>query len=382
MKKFNELLEKRWFANTFAICAGIAFYLLLTHLGDMTGAFSKALKIISPIIVGIIIAYLIDPVVKFLENRVFKKLKKEETKHTISVILGILFFLVLIVLFFVALVPSLIESVSIIISNIDTYTLSINSFFEWINSLGFGVHLDLSSVTGYLEGLSKTLAGYISTNISTILNTSKSVGNSVFNVVIGFILGIYFLLGKKSLISSLTKLRGAAITEETLKRHNTFFSRCHEILIRYIGCDLLDGLIVGVINAIVMLILRMPYVALISVIAGVTNLIPTFGPVIGAVIGAFILVLIKPAYALWFLIITIVLQAVDAYIIKPKLFGGSLGIPAVWTLISIIIGGKLLGIAGILLAIPFAAIISFLYQESFLPWLKDRTQKRAARADK
>jgi predicted PurR-regulated permease PerM len=125
-----------------------------------------------------------------------------------------------------------------------------------------------------------------------------------------------------------------------------------------------------------MLIVRMPYSVLISVIVGVTNLAPTFGPIVGAVIGAFILVLVEPWQALVFLIFTIVLQTLDGYILKPKLFGGSLGVSALMILISIILGGRLFGVMGILVAIPFAAILDFTWKDFVLKKLEERHAKR------
>ena len=107
----------------------------------------------------------------------------------------------------------------------------------------------------------------------------------------------------------------------------------------------------------------MPYSILISLVVGITNLAPTFGPIVGGIIGGFILVLVNPFYALWFIIFTVILQTIDGYILKPKLFGGSLGVPGVWILISIIVGSRILGVAGILLAIPFAAIVDFIYHD-------------------
>ena len=165
------------------------------------------------------------------------------------------------------------------------------------------------------------------------------------------------------------------MSDKSYKAHNAFWKKCHEILIRFIGFDILEGIIVGLINAILMIIFRMPYISLISVIVGVTNLLPTFGPIIGALIGAFILVLVDPMAALIFLIFTMVIQLFDGYILKPRLFSDSLGVPAAWILISIVVGGKLFGAAGIILAIPFAAIISFIYEELFLPLLLKRKDK-------
>ena len=124
-----------------------------------------------------------------------------------------------------------------------------------------------------------------------------------------------------------------------------------------------------------MVVAGMPYVAIISVVVGVTNLAPTFGPMIGAVIGAFILVLVKPWYALLFLIFTLILQTLDGYVIKPRLFGEQLGVSAVWILISLVIGGRLLGVPGILLAIPFAAIVDFVYQDYVIKWLETQNEE-------
>ena len=112
-----------------------------------------------------------------------------------------------------------------------------------------------------------------------------------------------------------------------------------------------------------MSIAGIPYSVLISLVVGVTNLAPTFGPIVGAIIGGFVLVLVNPLHALWFIIFTIILQTIDGYVLKPKLFGGSLGVPGVWILISIIVGGRILGVTGILLAIPFAAIVDFIYHD-------------------
>ena len=152
-------------------------------------------------------------------------------------------------------------------------------------------------------------------------------------------------------------------------------TRCNNILVRYIVFSLLDGAIVGGANAVFMAICGMQYVGLVSVVCGVTNLIPSFGPVIGAVIGGFILLLVNPWHALLFLGFTAVLQTLDGYVIKPKLFGDSLGVSGLLILISIVLFGNIFGVVGILLAIPLAAIIDFTYEEGILPLLEMRRAK-------
>jgi predicted PurR-regulated permease PerM len=130
------------------------------------------------------------------------------------------------------------------------------------------------------------------------------------------------------------------------------------------------------VNAIFMAICGMKYAVLVSMIVGVTNLAPTFGPLVGAILGAFILLLVKPWYALAFLIFTVILQTFDGYILKPKLFGESFGVSGLWILIGIIVGGRMFGVVGILFAIPAVAILDFTYKNYFLYKIEELKEKR------
>ena len=154
--------------------------------------------------------------------------------------------------------------------------------------------------------------------------------------------------------------------------------KCDRIMTRYIAFNVLDSAIVGSVNAVFMLILGMPYAGLVSFIVAVTNLIPTFGPVVGGAIGAFILFLAKPWYALAFIAFCVAVQLLDGYIIKPKLFGDSLGVSGMWILIGVIVGGRMFGAVGMLLAIPAVAILEFLYRDYLLPYLEKRRLRKDA----
>ncbi len=372
MKLWKKIRQDRLLSNILTVCVGILLYMGLSHFNMVAAFFLSVNRIIAPILVGFVLAYLIDPIAMFFEHRPFGKMKKEKERRFAAVILAIFVVLALIVLFFIALIPSLTSCIKGIYTNKEIYIENMDDLLKTINNWHIVPHLDMPLITEHIEELINTAFDYMSENIGQVIKVSKNVGSAFLNALIGFILCIYFLSGKSHLIAGINEFRAAAMTEEKMKTHTDFWLRCHKIFIQFLGYDLVDGLIVGMVNAIVMLILGMPYVALISVIVGVTNLLPTFGPVIGLIIGGLLLILVNPVYALWFLIMVIVIQTIDGYILKPKLFGGALGIPPVWTLIAIIIGGKLFGAAGILLAIPTAAVINFLYQENFLPWLKRR----------
>jgi len=375
MKKFKELLEKNWFAYTFAICCGVILFVVLTHMSGIGGFFVAIKEVVSPIFCGMVMAYLMNPISNYFERSWFNKIKKEKIRHSLAVVMTVVAVLLAFALLMVALIPSLIQSGSILIKNAPSYLENLDATIDGYTAKYVKYGIDTNKFEDkILENLME-MAQTIPENTGKILSTSASVGSSIFNLVVGFIIAIYMLSGKEGFKSGIARFRHAIMSDKAYNAHNAFWKKCHEILIRFIGYDILDGLIVGIVNAILMLIFRMPYVSLISVIVGVTNLLPTFGPIIGAVIGAFILVLVDPMAALIFLIFTCVIQLFDGYILKPRLFSGSLGVPAAWILISIVVGGKLFGAAGIALAIPFAAIISFIYEELVLPLLLKRKHK-------
>ena len=212
-------------------------------------------------------------------------------------------------------------------------------------------------------------------NLDKIINTSANIGMGMANLGLSFTLSIYRLLEKDNLKAQVLRLMRALMSEQAMEGALTFFRKCDDILVRYISCSLLDSVIIGVANAVLMRIFGMEYIGLISVTVAVTNLIPTFGPIIGAVVGALILFLVRPSHALIFLVITMVLQTLDGNVIKPKLFGNSLGVSGLMILVSIIVFGNIFGLTGIILAMPAAAILDYSYKEILLPALERKRKE-------
>jgi predicted PurR-regulated permease PerM len=219
------------------------------------------------------------------------------------------------------------------------------------------------------------LSKLISANMKSIISTSFNIGSGLFNILISIILAIYFLLDATPLQSGVREFSKAILSPEKYKNITGFWRRCNRILVRYMVFDIIDGIIVGFANFFFFLIMDMPYNILISVVVGITNLAPTFGPIVGGLIGAFILLLVNPWQALWFILFTLVLQTIDGYILKPKLFGNSFGVSSIWILITIIVGGRMFGVWGILLAIPFAAIADYFFSDVIWKKLEKRTKK-------
>ena len=375
MKKLRRIMEKPWAAYTTATCSAVLLYLLLTQLTGPVAAWLRSLfRILSPVVTGLVLAYLMDPIAKWLENRPLRRLRRERLRRSLAVILAVIFVLLVVFLLLLMLTPALVDSISTIVSRSDSYAAFLQKLLTRLDpeNLGFDLNLNVNTLTELATKSANTLVRKISQNMGALLAGISSFGTSILDALLGMILAVYFLLDKKRLTGGLNELRRSAVRPDRYDRRTSFWRRCHTILIQYIGCTLLDSLIIAAANALFMAIMGMPYIPLISVLAGVTNILPTFGPVIGALLGAFILVLDKPLNALWFLIFTLVLQLADGNVIKPRLFKSSLGIPAVWSLIAIILGGKLFGVVGILLAIPAAAVLRLLYAEQLLPRLKER----------
>ena len=183
-------------------------------------------------------------------------------------------------------------------------------------------------------------------------------------------------MAKKSVKVFCSQLGKALFEKGRYDAFKTFWYRCDTILSHYIAYSLLECIMVGLINAFFMLVMRMQYVGMISVVVALTNLVPTFGPIFGGLIGAFILLMVRPWHALAFIIFTLILQTVDGYVIKPNMFGDSLGVSGLLILVTIITGGKMFGVTGIILAIPFAAILDFVYKDYILVKLREKRMKK------
>ncbi len=374
--KFNgKWVKKKWVSYTIATCSAVVLYMVLSHFESIAAAFDSFYSFMRPVVTGLIIAYVFNPVSKLFENHIFKKVKNEHTKWKLSVAFSILAILLAVVLLFVALIPQLVDSVATFANNVGGYVDTLQNLLrQYENDSIAGVNI--GSIANIGDKILTTISEYFTKNMGNVVNTSANIGKSVFDLVLAFILAVYLLLDKQRLIKGVSRLFGLIMKPETYSASGDLIRRCNDIIIRYISFDIVDGVIVGIVNAVFMLIAGMPYAVLISVIVGITNLAPTFGPIVGAVIGGFILVLVKPWYGLAFIIFTVVIQTIDGYILKPKLFGESLGVSPLMILIAIILGGRLFGVAGILLAIPFAAILDFVYRDYVIKKLEEKRAKR------
>lgn len=378
MKLDDKFFKKKWFSYTIATCSAVVLYMILSNFSSIFDGINSFFGFLRPVILGMVIAYIFNPIAVMLEKGIFKKIKKESRRWKLSVAFTIFFIVLAVVLLFVALVPQLIDSVSKLISSIGEYVDPSNNFLKDLesNKIVQLLGINLSVLESFEKNVLGMIGSYFSDNMLNFVSGSLNAGKGMFDLVLAFIFAIYFLLDNRRLIKGISKFLSLVMNEKTYRRTCDVTDRCNTILIRYISFDIIDGIIVGFANLIYMLIAGQPYSVLISVIVGVTNLAPTFGPIVGGAIGAFILVLENPWYALWFIIFTIILQTVDGYILKPRLFGESLGVSPLMILVAIVLGGRKFGVVGIVLAIPIAAIIDFIWKDYVIKKLEEKRSQR------
>ena len=360
---FKDWKNQKWFPYTVAACSAVLLFVVLTNLGGIFRTIGRVCRFFSPVVIGVVLAYIVEPFVVRLQKGLFRKIKNQKLNRALSVILSLVAVIMLLVLILATLIPQLVNSITTFISNFDGYVTQLEKWLENLNGGFLKVHIDLSGLLesnlNSLSNLESQLPNYW----DGIVTTFSAIGESLVNWVMGAILAVYFLFDKDRLLWGVKTLVVLMSSPDKYKKFFSFLESCNDIMEKYIIGELVEAMLVGSVNFIFMLIFGMPYAILVSVVVGITNMIPTFGPIFGAAVGGLILLLADPWKALAFLIFTVILQTLDGYVLKPKMYGDALGVSSVMILIFIIVGGKMFGVVGILIAIPLAAIISIIYNK-------------------
>ena len=367
--KFKKLSQKQWYNGAVIACIGVAFYVLLTNFSTVLSAVSGFLGNFKVIMLGIVFAYILNPLANLFSNKLLRKMKVGSRRWSLSVVLTVVTALLLLLFLIGSLIPQLVASVAAFSENIDGYAASAIRLLEGSFLERF---LDADRITTLSQNALSSIISFVQENAGRILSSAANSGRNVISAVISLILAVYLLMDKKRVLRGWWRLVRAIFSQKATMEIMDFSLRCDTILVSFLVQSLLDSLIIGVVNAIFMLVCRMQYIGLVSVVVAVTNLIPNFGPIIGAVVGGFVLFLVNPLHALMFVAFCAVLQFADGYILKPKLFSSSLGVSGLLILVASIVLGNMFGIVGMVLSIPAAAILSFIYNDYLLPRQEQR----------
>ena len=359
------------------IVGAIAFYFLMYRYSGVAKFIGQITVILRPITIGLVIAYLMTPIVNFEERHLLplvrKKMKNpdkaDKLVRLISVFGALLFFILFIGILLLMVIPELYRSINGLII---TLPKQVNSFMDWLNDY---VSSD-SKISGYLEiGLKNGTEFFENWAKSEFLPQAKNIMAGVttgvinavkvvFNVAVGIIISIYVLMSKEVFIGQSKKLMYALLPGKSANAVIHTVHKSNEIFGGFISGKLIDSLIIGILCFICLSIMKMPYTLLVSVIVGVTNIIPFFGPYLGAVPSAILIMLASPLQGVYFIIFIVILQQIDGNIIGPTILGESTGLSSFWVVFAILVGGGLFGILGMIIGVPTFAVIFYVLRKA------------------
>ena len=365
-----------FFASLALVCSGILFYMALSHLSDLMNLLRQFYQMIWPFVMAFVVAWLLNPLVCFFENRVFRKGKPKGRRALSILVTYVLVIAVLSALLYVVL-PQVYESLVALVERIPVYLEELSAAMdELARRFDLVDAEDASVVVDRYTNIVNQLTDWVQAVLPQLVNAGVSLGSGIVNALMALIASIYMLASKERIKAACIRFIRAMIPAPYDDKVLEIAARTNHVFTGFIDGKLLDSLIIGILCFIGTLILQIPFAGLISLIVGVTNVIPFFGPFIGAVPSILILLIVDPWSALWFGIFVIALQQLDGNVIGPRILGDSTGVSALGVLVSISIGGSLLGVTGMIVGVPVYAVSSVLVRE----YLDHRLAVKAAKA--
>lgn len=354
---------------TFAAC--LIVYALLFNFTIVGRVIKTFLNVAAPITWGLVIAYLVNPIMMWTERRM-KKLTEKKKPHprltrVISLFIAMLVFLAVLAALCAIILPQVVESITTIFNNVGTY---IDNLEKWVNSFLAKYPDLLSQVDEKLKNFEVDVTGFVNDLVPKIGDVMKKITDSTIgfliaikDFLIGLIVAVYFLYDKEHFQAQITKLIYAVLPKRASGGFFRVCSQTNSSISGFITGKIIDSIIIGILCFICMNIMKINFAVLISVIVGVTNIIPFFGPFIGAIPSGLLLLVAYPKDVIPFAILILVIQQLDGNVIGPKILGQSTGISSFWVLFSILVGGGLFGFAGMVLGVPVFAVVYSLISE-------------------
>lgn len=353
-------------------CSIILYWALnnLSTLGKLLGSF---FSLFSPLLIGAGIAYVMNLLLKAIERLWDMALKKApelwrvKLKRPICLTATMLLFLGIIFAIFFILIPRLEEAGSTLIANVPGYITQIQNWWGSLVDFAAGHGVTLPELSMNVEDATKFISKILSSDSSNVVNTTIDITTSILgalvNILLALVFSVYMLAQKETLISQSRRLLLAALPRKAGQRTMHILKLTNNAFSSFVTGQVTEAFILGSLCCIGMLILRLPYALPVSVIISFTSLIPIFGAWIGAATGAFLIVFVSPIKALTFLIFLLILQQVEGNLIYPKVVGKSVGLPGLWVLAAVTIGGGIFGMLGMLLGVPICSVIYALVQD-------------------
>lgn len=343
----------------------VLFFVFIQNFGIVWGGFKTLLSVISPLIIGFSIAFIVNLPMSFIERKFFseKSLGKHKwlrkIKRPFSLILGWLFIIAIFTILLMLIIPELYKTImnfaQLLPYYMDSFGINVT---KWLDTF----HLDIEILRNFdWNSLSAKLVEYLQSAgtllVGKTLGITTGVFNLVLNILLGFVFSCYILLSKEKLSVQLKKLYSSIVKHQVYDDTMVVLSLANETFSKFLVGQCTEALILGILCYIGMSIFGMPYALMISSLIAITALVPIFGAFIGTSIGAFMILLINPMTALWFIVFIIILQQLEANLIYPKVVGKSVGLDGIWVLFAVTVGGRFFGAMGLLISVPVFSII-------------------------
>ncbi|MBQ1213354.1 MAG: AI-2E family transporter, partial [Clostridia bacterium] len=343
-----------------------------------TKLFLTLLGAISPLVTGFVIAYVVNILMSRYERLLFPKLRNraaKKLKRPVSLLLAFVTLVAVVALVIWLIVPKLVDCVALLINELPK---AIRSVIAWMEKF----HVLPEDIIASLEKIDwKSRVGEIfnavTTGIGSVVNVALSVVTSVFSALVSAFLStifaIYLLADKEGILNRVSRLSRRIMPEKWYSRTVYFFTVAHDCFTRYIVGQCTEAVILGALCTVGMLILRLPYATMIGALVAFTALIPVAGAYIGAGVGAFMILTVSPVKALIFIVFLVILQQFEGNVIYPRVVGSSMGLPGIWVLAAVTVGGGIMGVAGMLIGVPLAATVYRLVARDVRRWETEHT---------
>lgn len=327
------------------------------HIKEIWSFLGFVIKLIMPFILGLVIAFVLNILINLIEHKLLDKAKmKDKSKRVISLLLSLAIVFAFIVILLSLIIPQLQNTVSLFVDNMPVYEENVRELLD-----KFNVDQDtVMQIEEWVQNFGDTAVEYIKNNSDKIFEVTLGVASNVIsvlvNTVIAFVFAIYLLVQKEKLLYQVNKVLRAYLPFKRVSKIRDIAKLSNRICAHFVSGQCLEAVIIGVLCFIGMLLLGIPYAGSISVLIGVTALIPVYGAFIGTIIGAFLIFMVSPIKALIFIIFIIILQQFEGNLIYPKVVGKSVGLPGIWVFVAVTIGASLAGVVGMLVSVPVASI--------------------------
>lgn len=355
------------------------FIVGMLHFSEILLKIKAFFGVLAPFTYGFIIAYLCNPILIFYEKRVFafRKSKKDlfTLRRALSLILTVITAIAIISVLAYAVIPQTVNSINDLASQLNFYIQELQDLADDLtvkyapilfneDYTSFGEFLKDHEIAFSLKDIISNSFGFFQSGLDRVFSFGSRFVGEVLNILMGIIMAVYFLASKEKLCAQAKKLLASLTTRRAYLNTIRLARYTHKTFGGFIVGKIIDSAIIGVLSFVVLWILKMPYYPLLAVIIGVTNVVPTFGPIFGGIIGGLIVLIVAPESLLLFLILVLLIQQLDGNIIGPFILGDSIGISALWVVISIILASGLFGFAGMVIGVPAVAVIYALVKQS------------------